>query len=245
MHRFGAAAVLAILAAGSAAAGQAAPQPTQPAAQTPPPAPQPLPGAQQPQTPAPTPGAPPVAPPVATPAVAATAPACPLPVPPATAPARAFTGRSGMLLYQVVPTRVADFDTLLNYLRDALARTTSATIREQAKGWEFYRMQEPGPNGDVLYVFVFDPAVPCVEYGFFPILSSVYTDPMLLTELHRLYTGAVRTGGTLMNLVPVPVAPPQPLTPAAAPAAQTPPGQTPVPGAQTPAEPASRVPVGK
>jgi hypothetical protein len=145
-------------------------------------------------------------------------------------------------MYQVVPTRVADFELLLDYVRDALAKTSNPTIGSQSKGWEFYRSQEPGPNGDVLYVFIFDPAVPCVEYGFFPILSSVYTDPALLTELHKLYIGSVRTGGTLLNLLPLQAQPPRPLAPAGtqpAPAS----GKTPIPGAQTPAAPASRTPI--
>lgn len=240
IHRFGAALLLGMLAAGTADAQQApAPQSTVPPAGQTQPA---VPGAQPPPVPAPV-QAPAPAP--AAPGVPLAAPACPLPVPPATAPARQFTGRTGMLMYQVVPTRVADFDRFLAYVRDALAKTANATITQQASGWEFYKAAEPGPNGDVLYVFLFDPAVPCVDYAFFPILSEVYTDPALLQELHKLYTGALRTGGTLMNLVAIPLEAPRPLTPAApgTPTTQTPPGQTPIPGAETPTTPASRVPI--
>jgi hypothetical protein len=213
------------------------------AAQTPAPAPAP---SQQPpsppagppgQLPAPTgqataPGAP------ATPAVPA-GPTCPAPVPPATAPARAFAAPAGLLLHPVLSTRVADFERFLLYVRDALAKTSNATMRKQAAGWEFYRVMEAGPNGDVIYAFLLDPTVPCVDYALGPILSEVYTDPAQLTEIWNLYKASVRSGGTIMNLLPLAAAPPPPIvTPPSVPATGAPgtatpgpPGTPPAPGA--------------
>ena len=208
-------------------------------------------------TPAPAtqPGAPPV---TLTPA---TSPACPAPVPPATLPARSFTAPTGLLLHQVAPTRVADFENLLNYVRQALATTTNATLRNQARGWQFFRIAEAGPNGDVLYAFLINPAVPCVDYALGPVLADAYSDPSQaaqLQEIWKLYTGAVRNGGTLMNLVPLPLAPPTPVgspsttVPATTP--ELPPATTsgttaPVPGAapvtQPPAVPLDAKPVNR
>ena len=185
-----------------------------------------LPGSPQPTAPAaPEPPAPAgVAQLPVTPAPLALSPACPVPVPPATAPTRAFTAMTGLLMHQVAATRVADFDRLLGYVRDALAKTTNATLRQQAEGWKFYKSPELGPNGDVIYTFVLDPAVPCVDYALAPILAEAYPDPAQLGEIWNLYKGSVRGGGTLMNLVPVEVKPPAPIAtppsvPVAAPAA--------------------------
>lgn len=207
---------------------QPTPAPQTPAVQTPPP----------PTAGAPTAGAPPPA----------TAAVCPAPVPPATAPSRAFTAQAGLLLHPVQSTRVADFERFLLYVRDALARTTSPTLRNQARGWRFFRVTEAGPNGDVIYAFLLDPAVPCVDYALAPILAEAYPDPAQLQEIWKLYTTSVRSGGTIMNLTALPAAPPPPVItpPTVQPGTTkgptlptTTPGQTPSGGgATTPAPPA-------
>ena len=167
-----------------------------------------------------------------TPAPLTLTPACPAPVPPATAPARAFTATTGLLMHQVTATRVVEFERLIGYVQAALAKTTNPTLREQARGWKFYKSPELGPNGDVIYTFVLDPAVPCVDYALAPILAEAYPDPAQLSEIWNLYKGSVRSGGSIMNLVPVEVTPPAPiLTPPSTPAAPA----APVPATQPPA----------
>jgi hypothetical protein len=209
-----------------------APSPAQPGA---PPAPG------TPTLPAPGPAVPPATTAAAqlpvTPAPLTLTPACPAPVPPATAPARAFTATTGLLMHQVTATRVVDFDKFIAYVQDALAKTTNATLRQQARGWKFYKSPELGPNGDVIYTFVLDPAVPCVDYALGPILAEAYPDPAQLGEIWSLYKGSVRGGGTILNLVPVEVKAPEPiLTPPSTPVAPVPPASaTPAPATQKPA----------
>lgn len=189
---------------------QVPPAPSAPVEQTPVP--------QQPPPQAPT--VPPAQVPPPAPAATAAPPvpgtvACPAPVPPATIPARSFTAETGMILHQVVPARIDDFNRFLAYVRDALAKSTNPTVRKQAAGWTFYRAVEAGPNGDALYVFLLDPAVPCVDYALAPILAEAYPDPAQLQEIWKLYTSSVRpTGVYLLTLVPAPVVPlTPPLTP--------------------------------
>jgi hypothetical protein len=155
------------------------------------------PAAQQPQ---------PAAQPPASPAATAQVPGtvtCPAPAPPAKAPERSFNAPMGMLLVPVLSTKIADFDKFLGYVRDALAKTTDQTVRRQAQGWKFFRLAEPGPNGDVIYAFVLDPAVPCVDYALGPILYAAIPDEAKVQEVMNLFRSAVRNGGTLMNFVPV------------------------------------------
>jgi hypothetical protein len=143
----------------------------------------------------------------ATPVVATPVPGtvvCPAPAPPAKAPERSFIAPMGMLLVPVLSTKVADFDKFLGYVRDGLAKTTDQTVQRQARGWKFFRLAEPGPNGDVVYAFVLDPAVPCVDYALGPILYAAMPDEAKVQEVMNLYRNSVRNGGTLMNLVPVP-----------------------------------------
>jgi hypothetical protein len=210
-----------------------APAPAQPGA-APAPAAQPLP---DPGPPAATAAQLPV-----TPVTQPPGPSCPVPVPPASAPTRAFTVPTGILLHQVAATRVADFETFLGYVQDALAKTTNATLRNQAKGWRFYKDLGAGPNGDALFVFLLDPAVPCADYALGPILAEAYPDPAQLTAVWNLYRSSVRGGGTIMNLVPVEVKPPVPIaTPPSTPAAPAAPAAAP-PTTQKPAGPTTQKP---
>ena len=116
---------------------------------------------------------------------------------------RTFTSPVGLLFNTVRPERVADFEKVIAYLQAAFAKTTDATFREQARGWRVFKAREPGPNGVVLYVFEIDPTVPDADYGLGRILADAYPDTAQLQEIWKLYTGAVTSGGSLLNLSPV------------------------------------------
>ena len=138
-----------------------------------------------------------------------------------------FNAPVGVLIQPVQATKVEDFEKFLAYVRDAIAASTDKTVREQAKGWKFLKGAELGPNKDVLFWFVLDPAVPCVDYAFGPILAAAIPDAAKLKEVWALFTGSVRGGPTLANLVAVerpadstggsstPSAAPKPVVPAA------------------------------
>jgi hypothetical protein len=135
---------------------------------------------------------------------------CPAPAPPAKPPERSFIAPMGVLLVPVLATKIADFEKFLGYVREALAKTTDQTVLRQAKGWRFFRLAELGPNGDVIYAFVLDPAVPCVDYALGPILNAAIPDEAKVQEVMNLLRNSVRNGGTLMNFVPVPSPPTRP-----------------------------------
>jgi hypothetical protein len=164
------------------------------------------------------------------------------------AAARAFTAPTGLLFNTVRPDRVKDFETFLWYLQGALDRSTDASIRAQAKGWRTFKATETGPNNTVMYVFVFDPASPVVDYGFGRILADAYPDAARLLEIWKLYTASVTGGGTLLNLTPAkPLAPvlPGAVPPGAVPPGAVPPaapGAGPVPGAKPQTAPPAATP---
>ena len=126
---------------------------------------------------------------------------CPVPAPPATLPARSFSGAAGAILHQVPTAKVADFEMFLTSLREVLAKSTDAAVRAQWKGFRVYRDTTPGPNGDAVYVFLFEPAVPCVDYGLGPVISAAFTDPAERSRVWKLYEQSVKTM-SLMNFVP-------------------------------------------
>ena len=163
-------------------------------------------GAQQAAQPAGQPSPQPPAAPAAPPAAATPVPGtvtCTAPPPPAKLPDRIFNAPVGVLMQPVIATRVADFEKFLGYVREAIVASQDKTVQQQAKGWQFFKMAETGPNNDVLFLFVLDPAVPCVDYALGPILAAAIPDEAKLSEIWALYKGAVRVGPTIMNLVPV------------------------------------------
>lgn len=145
---------------------------------------------------------------VAMPAVAAAqsppSPAAPTPPPaPGATPARTFTAPVGLLFNTVRPDRVADFEKVMAYLQAALEKSADAKDRAQLQGWRVFKAAEPGPGGTALYVFVIDPTVPGADYGLGRILAEAYPDTAQLQEIWKLYSGAVTSGGSLLNLSPV------------------------------------------
>ena len=129
--------------------------------------------------------------------------------PAAVSAARIFTAPAGIILNAVRPERVADFEKLIGYLQAALATSSDTTVRAQAEGWRVLKASETGPNGVVLYVFLFDPAVAGADYGLGRILAAAYPDQTKLQEIWKLYTDSLATGGSLLNLTPVKVPEPQ------------------------------------
>ncbi len=156
---------------------------------------------------------------------AAQAPQAPASAPPAapgSTPSRTFTAPVGLLFNTVRPERVADFEKVIGYLQAALAKSADAKDRAQLQGWRVFKAAEPGPGGTVLYVFVIDPTVPEADYGLGRILAEAYTDTALLQEIWKLYTGAVTSGGTLLNLSALKPGAVSPVAPAATPPAERP-----------------------
>ena len=145
---------------------------------------------------------------------------------PGPTPARTFTAPTGLLFTTVRPDRVADFERVIGYLQAALEKSQDSKDRAQAQGWHVFKAAEPGPGNTVLYVYWIDPTVPGADYGLGRILAEAY-DTTQLQEIWQLYTGAVTSGGSLLNLTPVKPASTPNATPK--PPASTPPSDRPVP----------------
>ena len=190
-----------------------------------------------PPQPAPAPQAPPAAPqqPSAPPAQPGAIPAPVVPTAPVVA--RSFTAPTGVIFNVVRPERVVDFELVIGYLQEALAKSTNPQVQAQAKGWHVYKAAEPGPNGTVLYVFHLDPVVPGADYALGPILSDAYPDQ--IEQIWKLYQGALAGGGSLLNLTTV--KPPPLPPPGTAPVSAPTPTVRPTPPPVTPVQPSENV----
>jgi hypothetical protein len=131
---------------------------------------------------------------------AATPPVPPLPTPPSDPSARLFAGDSGVIFNLVKPDKTADFEAVLKRVQDALARSADDKRKQQAAGWRVFRSPDPGPGGNVLYVFWFDPAVKNEDYSITKILQEAFP-----TEVQDLYAKLIacypdQGGQSLLNL---------------------------------------------
>ena len=145
---------------------------------------------------------PPTQQPPATPPAAQTPAA---PAQPAGPPKLAFKGSAGILLIQVKPDQTTAFEEMMAKLKTATASATDPALKAQSS-FKVYKSADPGPQGNVLYVLVADPAVPNTEYSFLEVINKTMTPEQQRDPATReLYTkwNASLAGMNILNLTPV------------------------------------------
>ena len=114
------------------------------------------------------------------------------------APGLTFEGDAGLILMQIKPDRVADFEKTMTKLHEALAKSDKPERRQQAEGWKIYKSTDPGPGGSVLYVAVIQPALRGADYTTAKILYEVF--PTEVQEIFPLYRDSFAAGLNRLNL---------------------------------------------
>lgn len=95
---------------------------------------------------------------------------------PAQPQARKFTAPAGLSFNIIKPDKTADFEKFIAQLHQALYASADPKRKQQATGWKVYKMSEPAPNGNVMYVYVIDPTVTDADYSIGPILTEGLKD---------------------------------------------------------------------
>jgi hypothetical protein len=111
---------------------------------------------------------------------------------------RVFGSDAGMIFNQIKPDKTADFEMVIQRLREALEKSENPVRRQQAAGWRVFRAVEPGPSNTVLYVFWVNPAVKGEDYTVSKILAEAF--PQEAQALYQTYVGAYAGGQNLVNL---------------------------------------------
>ena len=120
-------------------------------------------------------------------------------------PRMAFTGDSGIFLYQIKPDQTAVFEELVAKVKEGLAKSDKPERKQQLTGWKLYKAGEP-MAGNTLYVFVADPAVKGAEYDLLMLLAEglgAEAGKPENQELFKKYVGAFAAGASRLNLTPV------------------------------------------
>jgi hypothetical protein len=183
--------------------GMALPRPLQPVRAAQPPAATP----QPPQAPLPFPGAPP-------PGTAGNVPADEAaatddtaatddseaegPPPVAT---RVFEAPAAMVMNFVQATGANGFEQMTRQLVQSMADSEDPERQGQAAGWTMYRVQEPGPNNNAVYVWLIDPVVTSANYAVPQLLNEAF--PERVQQLYETYNQSFGIGQVVLNLDPV------------------------------------------
>lgn len=116
---------------------------------------------------------------------------------PAQPAGRKFTAPAGLSFNIIKPEKAADFEKFIAQLHQALYASADPKRKQQATGWKVYKMSEPAPNGNVMYVYVIDPTVTDADYSIGPILTEGLKDKA--TAAYDLIKDAY-VGQSLANL---------------------------------------------
>jgi len=112
---------------------------------------------------------------------------------------RVYTSDAGMVLNFIKPDKTADFEELIDKLKEAMAKSTKPERQEQAKSWRIYKSPDPAAGGSVLYVFFNDPAVKGADYAVTNILGEAFP-PEEATELTKKFIDSYAPGQNFVNL---------------------------------------------
>ncbi|MCE2542479.1 MAG: hypothetical protein J4F30_03410 [Acidobacteria bacterium] len=123
-------------------------------------------------------------------------------------PAGTFGAPAGLILSYIKSDSGADFERVMSRLGEALASSEDEQHRELASGWRIFRAREPGPDGEVLYVWLIDPVLAGADYAVPELLGAALPDES--QALFDAFSEAFGSGQALINLEPVNIGPAPP-----------------------------------
>jgi pyruvate/2-oxoglutarate dehydrogenase complex dihydrolipoamide acyltransferase (E2) component len=112
--------------------------------------------------------------------------------------ARVFASDAGMVLNFIKPDKTADFEAVMAKLKEALQKSEKPERKQQAQSWKVFKSPDPAAGGNILYVFVIDPAVKSADYTVSTILAEGF--PQEVQALYKQYAESYASGQNFVNL---------------------------------------------
>lgn len=106
-----------------------------------------------------------------------------------------------MVVNFVQAASATGFESLTRRLVEGLAASEDGEHQAQAAGWTMYRVTEPGPNNNAVYVWFLDPVVENANYAVPQLLNEVF--PAEVQQLYETYMQSFGVGQMPLNLTPV------------------------------------------
>lgn len=115
--------------------------------------------------------------------------------------ARTFEAPGAMVMNYVQAASASGFEQIVRRLVQAMAESEDPERQEQAAGWTMYRVREPGPNNNAVYIWLLDPVVTNANYAVPQLLNEAF--PEEVQQLYETYNQSFGFGQAFLNLDPV------------------------------------------
>jgi len=106
----------------------------------------------------------------------------------ASAPGLTFEGDTALWTMAIKADKTADFEKVMNRLRDALTQSNDPRRKQQAAGWRVMKIGKPLPDGTIAYVHIIHPVVAGADYTIMKTLYDAFPDER--QSLYESYRGA-------------------------------------------------------
>lgn len=104
------------------------------------------------------------------------------------APRFTLNGEAAIVTMLIKQDKTADFEFVLNKLKEALQKSEKPERQQQAAGWKVFKASQAGPNNTVAYVMRIDPIIKGAEYDITMLISEVF--PVEVQEIFAKYKDA-------------------------------------------------------
>ena len=103
------------------------------------------------------------------------------------APIMALDGDAAIVTILIKPDKTADFEAVLNKLKESLAKNEKAERKQQAAGWKVFKSSQMA-QGNAVYIFLISPVVKGQEYDLTRLIAEVF--PVEVQEVFAKYKDA-------------------------------------------------------
>ena len=103
------------------------------------------------------------------------------------APVLALDGDAAIVTILIKPDKTADFEAVLNKLKESLAKNEKAERKQQAAGWKVFKSSQMA-QGNAVYIFLISPVVKGQEYDLTRLIAEVF--PVEVQEVFGKYKDA-------------------------------------------------------
>jgi hypothetical protein len=114
------------------------------------------------------------------------------------APPQVFGSDAALVLNFIKADKTADFEAVIEKLKEALQKSDRPERKQQAVGWRVFKASEPGPAGTAIYMFVIDPPLKGANYSVAALLAEAF--PAEAQALQQDFADALAQGQALINL---------------------------------------------
>lgn len=107
-------------------------------------------------------------------------------------PVLTLDGDAAIVTMLIKPDKTADFEAVLNKLKESLAKNEKPERKQQAAGWKVFKSAQmaaaPAGGNSVVYIFLISPVVKGQEYDLTRLIAEVF--PVEVQEVFAKYKDA-------------------------------------------------------